>query len=59
MIDLADLIVFGNRVRGRRIQLSAVNHTDTDVGLSNVDISHLLIHKVFGHSFLRVCIQFG
>ena len=43
VVDLADLIVFGDRVRRRLVQLAAIHHADADVSLAELDVAHLLI----------------
>src|SRR5262245_4722779 len=43
VIDLAYLIMLGNRVRIRLVELATMDHPDSDVRLSNLDIAHLLI----------------
>ena len=52
VIDLADLIVLGDRVRRRLVQLAAIHHADADVGLADFDVSHLLIDQLFGDRLL-------
>ena len=46
--------MFGDRVRAGLVQLAAVDHTDADVSLSDLDVSHLLIEQPLGQGFLRI-----
>ena len=45
MVDLADQIVFGDRVRAGLVQLAAIDNADANVGPAEFNISHLLIGK--------------
>src|SRR5262249_53973907 len=57
VVNLADLVMFGDRVRSGLVQLSTVDHANADVSLSQFDVSHLLIDQLFGDGFLGVALQ--
>src|SRR5262249_20587596 len=59
MVDLADFIVFGNRVRGRRVQLPAVDNADADVRFADVDVPNLLVDQLLRDRFLGVSLELG
>src|SRR5471030_1829508 len=59
VIDLADLVMFGDRVRVWLVQLPAVDHADADVSLADLDIPHLLIDQPLLHGFLGIGLEFG
>ena len=57
VIDLAHLVMFGDRVGRRVVEFAAVDHADADVSLSDFDVSHLLIDQLFGYGFLGVSLS--
>src|SRR6185503_2227943 len=57
VVDLADLVVFGDGVGRGFVQLPTMHHPDADVRLADLDVAHLLIEEVLGESLLRVRLQ--
>src|SRR6185369_3476590 len=57
-IDLADLVVLGDRGGTWLVQLRAVFDADADPGLADVDRAHLLIDQLLFDRLLRVGLQF-
>ena len=54
MINLADLIMFGNGVRRRLVELAAMDPADADMGLADVDIPNLLVQEFLRQRFVGV-----
>ena len=59
VIDLADLVVLGDRVRRRLVQFAAMDHADADARLADIDVADLLVQQLFGERLLRVGLQLG
>ena len=59
MVDLADQVVLGNRVRIGLIQLAAVDHSNADMRFADIDIPYLLVEKLFGERFLQIVLKLG
>src|SRR5262249_4466781 len=59
VVHLANEIMFRDRILRRFVQFSAMHHADTDMSLSELDISHLLIGKFLVNRFLRVSLEFS
>ena len=58
MIDLADMVVLGDRIRRRFFQPAAMDHADADMGLADVDVAHLLVQQLSASAFFLV-FKFG
>src|SRR6516162_335139 len=50
--------MLGDRVRRRYVQLSAIHNANSDVGLADIDIAHLLIGPPLGNRLLNVRLYF-
>ena len=58
VVNLADQVMLGDGAGRGLVQLSAVDHTDTDMSLSDPDISYLLVNQFFCNCLLCVRLQF-
>jgi hypothetical protein len=57
MVDFADLVMFGDRIRSRFLQPAAMDHADADMRLADIDIPHLLVEQLLRKRFFRVALK--
>jgi hypothetical protein len=59
VIDLADPVVLGYRVRRRLFQPAAMHPANADTGLADVDIADLLVEQLFIPRLLGIGVDLG
>jgi len=59
VVDLADLIMLGNRIRSRLVELATIYNADADMRFPDVDIAHLLVDQFFRNRFLAISLYLG
>ena len=59
MVDFADLVMFGDRIRIGLVQFAAMDHADADMRLADDDIADLLVEQLFRQRLFRIAFEFG